>query len=398
MVLKDMVRVKKGSNSKKPVIGIFRHTLLPPSETFIAEQAAHISNFEVHYFGREAGSGHFNLPNCHTIQGHSKNRLMQRTLYTITGRSKKLMQEMRVVSPILLHAHFGVEGVYALPFAQRLKIPLVTTFHGFDATRNMTGLLKAGKISYLRYVYGLKRLIREGDCFIAISNYIRNRLIERGFPPNKTIVHYIGIDISRFASDGREDDGRTILTVGRLVEKKGTEYLIRAIAKIRSEVPDVQLEIVGDGPLRRFLERLTTEFGISQQVRFIGTLSHEEVAVHMKKASIFCLPSVTAEDGDAEGLAIVFLEASASMKPVVGTLHGGIPEAIHNGHNGFLVPERDVNALSDRLLLLLKNPELRRGMGNAGRKMVEADFDINKQTHLLEGIYLEVIRKHQRDT
>jgi colanic acid/amylovoran biosynthesis glycosyltransferase len=388
-----MVRVKKGSNSKNPVIGVFRHTLLPPSETFIAEQAAHVSNFEVHYFGREAGSGHFNLPNCHTIQGTSKNRLLQRTFYTITGLSKKLMQEMKMVSPILLHAHFGVEGVYALPFAQRLKIPLLTTFHGFDATRNMTGLLKAGKISYLRYIYGLKRLIREGDCFIAISNYIRNRLIERGFPPNKTIVHYTGIDISRFASDGREDDGRTILTVARLVEKKGTEYLIRAIAKIRSEVPDVQLEIVGDGPLRRFLEQLTTELGISQQVRFSGTLSHEEVAVHMKKASIFCLPSVTAEDGDAEGLGNVFLEASASMKPVVGTFHGGIPEAIHNDYNGFLVPERDIDSLGKYLLILLKNRELRQKMGEEGQRLVKMNFDIKKQTQYLEEIYKNIINR-----
>lgn len=381
------------SYRKKPVIGVFRHTLLPSSETFIAEQAAHVSNFEVHYFGREVGSGHFNLPNCHTIQGHSKNRLMQRTLYTITGRSKKLMQEMKVVSPVLLHAHFGVEGVYALPFAQRLGIPLVTTFHGFDATQNITGLLKAGKISYLRYIYGLKRLIREGDCFIAISNFIRNKLIERGFSPNKTIVHYIGIDISRFASDGREDDGRTILTVGRLVEKKGTEYLIRAIAKIRSEVPDVQLEIVGDGPLRQLLERLTKELGISQQTRFIGTLSYDEVAVHMKKASIFCLPSVTAKDGDSEGLAMVFLEASASMKPVVGTLHGGIPEAIHNDHNGFLVPERDIDALGKYLLILLKNRELRKKMGEEGQRLVKMHFDIKKHTQYLEEIYKNIISR-----
>jgi colanic acid/amylovoran biosynthesis glycosyltransferase len=158
-------------------------------------------------------------------------------------------------------------------------------------------------------------------------------------------------------------------------------------------VPDVQLEIVGDGPLRRFLERLTTEFGISQQVRFIGTLSHEEVAVHMKKASIFCLPSVTAEDGDAEGLAIVFLEASASMKPVVGTLHGGIPEAIHNGHNGFLVPERDIDALGKYLLILLNNRELRQKMGEEGQRLVKMNFDIKKQTQYLEEIYKIIINR-----
>jgi colanic acid/amylovoran biosynthesis glycosyltransferase len=115
----------------------------------------------------------------------------------------------------------------------------------------------------------------------------------------------------------------------------------------------------------------------------------------MKKASIFCLPSVTAEDGDAEGLGNVFLEASACMKPVVGTFHGGIPEAVHEGVNGFLVPERDVNALSEHLLFLLKNPHLRRRMGDAGRKRVEKEFNILYQTKMLEQIYQHVINNHK---
>lgn len=379
----------------KPVIGIFRHTLLPSSETFIAEQAAHISNFEVHFFGRERGAGAFDLANCHLIQRDSKNSFLKKALYTLSGRNKNLLQRMNSAGPLLLHAHFGIEGVYALPFAQQLKIPLLTTFHGFDATQSITGLLKNRKISHLRYVAGLKRLRQGGDCFIAVSNYIRRQLIKRGFTEGKIIVHHLGIDTNRFKPEIIEDDGQTILTVGRLAEKKGTMFLIKAIMQVRKEFPKVRLEIIGDGPLRSSLEQLVKKLKLTQSVIFRGSCTHDEVVGSMKKAAVFSLPSVTGKDGNSEGLPSVFLEAAAAMKPVVGTYHSGIPEAVYDGKTGFLVPEKDINALADRLTTLLKNPLLRREMGETGRKKVEVDFDISKQTKRLEDIYMDLIQAYR---
>jgi len=383
------------STTEKPSIGVFRHTLLPPSETFIAEQTSHITSYEVHYFGRESGKGYFNLPNCHLIQGPSETSTFERTLYTLTGRSKRLLREMKSVSPMLLHAHFGVEGVYALSFARQLRIPMVTTFHGFDATKNYIALIKAGKISWYHFVIKMNMLKRQGDCFIAVSNYIRSRLIQRGFPPDKIIVHYIGIDPDRFTPDNKKDDGHTILTVGRLVEKKGTEYLIKSVHKIKQSVPEVKLDIVGDGPLRSSLEKLTHELGLSKCVIFHGSLTYKQVINIMKRASIFCLPSITARDGDAEGLGLVFLEALASGNPVIGTMHGGIPEAVCDGENGFLVPEKDVSILTKRLNLLLSNPLLRKEMAVKGRKWIECNFDIKKQGAKLEQIYKRIIDSYR---
>ena len=379
---------------RKPAIGIFRHTLLPPSETFIAEQASHISNFEVHFFGRERGEGSFDFTNCHLIQRDSENSFLKKALYTLSGRNKNLLQRMNSVGPLLLHAHFGVEGVYALRFARQLRIPLLTTFHGFDATQSIKGLLKNRKISHLHYVAGLKRLRQEGNCFIAVSNYIRQQLIKRGFTEGKIIVHHPGIDTDRYKPEIMGDDGLTILTVGRLEEKKGIMFLIKAIMQIKSTFPNVRLEIIGDGPLRSSLEQLVKELNATQNVVFRGSCTHDEVAMSMKKAAIFSLPSVTKKDGNSEGLPSVFLEAAAAMKPVVGTYHSGIPEAVYDGKTGFLVPERDIDALADRLITLLKNPLLRREMGEAGRKKVELNFDINKQTKRLEDIYMDLIREY----
>jgi len=379
---------------RKPAIGIFRHTLLPPSEAFIAEQTSHISNFEVHFFGRERGEGSFDLTNCHLIQRDSENGFLEKALYTLSGRNKSLLQKIKSVSPLLLHAHFGVEGVYALRFAQQLRIPLLTTFHGFDATQSITGLLMNRKISHLHYVAGLKRLRQEGNCFIAVSNYIRQQLIKQGFDKGKIIVHHPGIDTNRFKPELMGDDGQTILTVGRLEEKKGMMFLIQAIMQIRKEFPKVRLEIIGDGYLRPSLEQSVEKLKLTQSVVFRGTCTHDEVAKSMKKAAVFCLPSVTGKDGNSEGLPSVFLEAAASMKPVVGTYHSGIPEAVYDGETGFLVPERDIDSLADRLTILLKDPLLRAKMGEAGRKKVEIDFDINKQTKRLEDIYTDLIQEY----
>jgi glycosyltransferase involved in cell wall biosynthesis len=116
----------------------------------------------------------------------------------------------------------------------------------------------------------------------------------------------------------------------------------------------------------------------------------------MQKASIICQPSVTAADGDSEGLPTVVLEAAATAKPLLATHHSGIPEIVVDGTTGFLVPEREVGALADRLLLLLKNADLRRRMGEAGRRRIEEHFDLRKQAKRLEEIYGETISSFNR--
>jgi len=381
------------NNTHKQAIGIFRHNLLPPSEIFIAEQTKHITEFEVHYFGREKGLGNFNLPNCHLIQENPLTRSPEQIWYTLTGRSKKMIEMMISVKPLLLHAHFGVEGVYALPYARRLGIPLVTTFHGFDATRTTKALIKSGKPAWFRYARNVDSLAQNGDLFIAVSDHIRTKLLERNFPPDRTIVHHIGIDTDLINTSGCIDDGRTVLTIGRLVEKKGTEFLIRAFAKVLNSLPMAKLEIIGDGPKRLFLEKLASELGISDRVLFRGTCTRDEVIETLKRASVFCLPSVIASDGDAEGLPTVLLEASACMKPIVATWHSGIPSAVIDSVNGFLVPEKNVDALAGQLAFLLNSPELRNKMGLAGRKLVETQFNLRNQTKKLEQIYSNLIEQ-----
>jgi glycosyltransferase involved in cell wall biosynthesis len=141
---------------------------------------------------------------------------------------------------------------------------------------------------------------------------------------------------------------------------------------------------------------LTYECGLTSRVAFHGSLPHRAVADLMRKSSIVCQPSVTAADGDSEGLPTVALEAAATARPLVATRHSGIPEIVVDGTTGFLVAERDVRGLADRLLLLLENADLRRAMGEAGRRRIEERFDLGRQAERLEEIYGETISRFRR--
>jgi glycosyltransferase involved in cell wall biosynthesis len=224
--------------------------------------------------------------------------------------------------------------------------------------------------------------MREGALFLAVSESLRRRAVAQGFPAERTHVHYNGVDLARFAA-AHEDDGETVLHVGRLVEKKGTAMLLRALAL----VPAGRLVIIGDGPLRPALERLARELGLGRRLRFLGAQPPHAVAEWMRRAALLAAPSLTAQDGDAEGLPNVVVEAAASGLPVVGSDHEGIPEAVLDERSGFIVPEGDVETLARRLTDLLGDPALRRRMGAAGRALAEEKFDLKRQMRLLEDRY-----------
>jgi colanic acid/amylovoran biosynthesis glycosyltransferase len=145
------------------------------------------------------------------------------------------------------------------------------------------------------------------------------------------------------------------------------------------------LVVIGDGPERGRLEKQAAALG--ERVRFLGALDAGAVAEWMQRAALLAAPSLTARDGDAEGLPTVIVEAAASALPAVATRHSGIPEAVTEGETGFLVPEGDAEALADRIALLLGSIDLRERMGRAARAMAEAKFDVHRQTAQLEDMY-----------
>ena len=347
---------------------VYRSPLFNPSETFVRAHVEALERYRPLLVGVEDKG---NVP------PQLRPSLFLRSRF---GGVEDLADRLRPHRPRLIHAHFGPDGLAALPLARALGVPLVTTLHGYDVSLSRRRMLASARLSWMLYALRHERLMREGGLFLPVSEALRRAALAQGFPEQRTQTHYLGVDLDRFRSGGEGEAG-LILHVGRLVEKKGTRVLIAAMARLS----EARLVVIGDGPERGRLERQATR--LDPQVRFLGALPSSAVAEWMQRATLLAAPSLTARDGDAEGLPTVIVEAAASSLPVVATRHSGIPEAVVEGETGFLVPESDAEALADRISLLLGSAELRERMGRAARAMVETKFDLRRQTAKLENLY-----------
>jgi colanic acid/amylovoran biosynthesis glycosyltransferase len=371
-------------------VAVFRHNLFRVSEPFIAEQARHLRRYRPIHVGRWRFGAAPDGAESLALQDLPRSwRLPCIGWQMLTRDPRPYQRLLRGHRPALIHAHFGIEGVYALPLARRLGIPLITTFHGFDATLASHAFLASP--AWAHYPLWRGQLAREGDLFICASAFIRDRLLSMGFPASRLRVHYLGVDCEAIRPRDPAEETPSILHVARLVEVKGTRYLLRAFATLAPRHGGAQLLIVGDGPLRRSLEALAASLGIRERVRFLGALPHEEVLSWMRRAAMLVLPSVRTATGRVEGLGLVLLEAAATGLPVIGSRVGGIPECVVDGRTGFLVAERDEGALAARLGELLDDPARRRRMGAEGRALVERSFDARRQTEALERLYDAVL-------
>jgi colanic acid/amylovoran biosynthesis glycosyltransferase len=286
----------------------------------------------------------------------------------------------------ILHCQFGTLGTLGLAL-RRLYAPqakVVVAFRGYDISRHVRD---SGAGVY-------RDLFAQGDLFLPNSDFFGRRLVELGCAEHKIAVHRSGLDCRRFPfreRQARPGGGVRIATVGRLVEKKGVEYAIRALALLRDRHPHVALDIIGDGPLREPLERLVAALGLQDNVRLLGAKPLPEIIALLDGADLFVAPSVTAADGDQDAPLNTLKEAMALGLPVVSTWHGGIPELVEDGVSGYLAPERDAAALADCFARLVAEPERWAAMGRAGRRRVEADYDLEGLNDLLEARYWKLV-------
>jgi colanic acid/amylovoran biosynthesis glycosyltransferase len=371
----------------KPRAVVFSDHLLYPSETFIRAQALACSAFEPVFAGSRRVPG-LDLPkeSTHVIsQGDFVGRLHEGA-FKLFGFAPRLTRRLGPLNPVLLHAHHGPNGLRVLPLAKRLGIPLIVTFHGADATVfDLTGT--KARFGHRRYMAHRDELQKGGALFLAVSQFVRRKLLAQGFPEEKVEVHYTGVDTEKFqpASTEREP---LILFVGRLSERKGAEFLIRAAAEVQKEVPGVEVAVIGDGPLRDDLQRQARKS--LRRCLFLGLRNQQEVGKWMNRASIFCAPSVKMPSGEEEAFGMVYAEAMAVEKPVVAFNSGGVSEVVSHGKTGFLAPERDWRALAKYLCVLLQDAGLRGKFGAAGRERVIREFDLGQRTRVLETIYARV--------
>ena len=286
--------------------------------------------------------------------------------------------------PRLIHAHFGRGGALALPIARALRVPLVVTFHGGDATKDAHYRRRLVPTIFQRRREALQQ---EAALIICVAEHVRQALLARNFPAAKLKVIHYGIEPEDDISPTPSAQPPYLLFVGRFVEKKGVANLLEAVRILESEGAAVDLVLVGDGPMVEALKRQA--FGLTR-ARFLGWLPSQEVRCLMKGALALCVPSVTARAGDSEGLPNVVLEAMACAAPVIGSATAGIAEVIEHERSGFLVPPADSLSIAAAARRLLGDPRLRRQMGLAAREAVAQHFNAAAQSRMLEDALLAV--------
>ncbi|MGB7414809.1 MAG: glycosyltransferase, partial [Thermosynechococcaceae cyanobacterium] len=285
----------------------------------------------------------------------------------------------------VVSCHFGHIGVIGVHLKEMgvFDGKIYTTFHGWD----MTHLISAKGESVYNYLF------EKGEYFLPVSNHWKNKLINLGCDEERIIVHHMGVDCKKFIYCPRQSQNKykniRIVTIARLVEKKGIEYAIQAIAIAAriTRIP-IRYEIVGDGPLRKYLEKIAFELGVDNIVSFVGGQPQEKIANILKDSDFMLAPSVTGYNGDQEGIPVVLMEAMASGLPIISTLHSGIPELVKDNVSGFLVPERDAQSLAEKIVYLIENPQTCHDFSLKGRKEVENYYNIDILNTILENIFI----------
>ena len=302
----------------------------------------------------------------------------------------------------VLHAHWVVpNGTMAWPASRARGLPLVVSLHGSDVflSENHGALRRGAKLAFAR-----------ARAATACSDDLARRSLALGAREKPRVIPY-GVDTELFGSDVNGTSGRgdgaelrhalgidvgapVVVAVGRLVHKKGFEYLIDAVSRL--ELPSLRVVIAGKGDLLGELERRADEHGVRRKIRFVGNVEREELPAYFAMADVLAVPSVVDESGNVDGLPNVLLESMASGVAIVASDVAGIPQAIRDGRDGVLVPQKDAEALANAIESLMAAPQRRRALGESARKRAQEEFSWKLVGERFESVLRSVARARRQ--
>ncbi|MBX2991948.1 MAG: glycosyltransferase [Bacteroidetes bacterium] len=385
--------------SGQPVVVHGIRGYLAPTETFVGNQIATLQTFRpVVLCHHRSDNREFDISPMYVIDENEKG--IRKAVGEIAYSGLRKLTHHEVVAatewiagfkPALFHFHFGVDAAFFARIYKRAGIPAVVSLYGYD-------------ISAFPKMYGglgrqyLKRTFNTMDCFLAMSEDMKRDAIVQGVPEEKIVVHYHGINVTRFLFEQRTYNRKptfNILCVGSLEAKKGQHYLIRSFSELRKQRPDIdaRLTLVGRGPMLDECTRIVHASGVRDRVHFAGYVPHldPKLLEYYRNADVFVHFSTKQACGDKEGIPGTIVEAMASGLPVVTTQHAGIPEVIHDWVHGILLNEKDVAGITRSLLALYDDEEMRRKLGREASCRASRELDVQAKTRNLERIYENVV-------
>ena len=297
--------------------------------------------------------------------------------WSILSRVRDLHQQKTID---LIHAHSALPcGHAAMLLARKLGIPFVVSVHGLDAfsTRQVSG--RAGE----RCRCISDEVYRRAHCVVCVSERVREQVLLGATGPVNTEVIYNGVDPEVFFPPPTpcDTDQPTVLSVGDVIPTKGQELVLRALVAVSDKFPQVQYEIIGDGPQLLSLQKVASNLNMEGRTHFRGRRRRSEVAEAMRNCTVFALPS------RYEGLGCAYLEAMACAKPAIACRGQGIAEVIRHAENGWLVDGTSVGEMAEALMCLLEHGELREQIGRAARRTVVDRFTLARQGECCNRVY-----------
>jgi len=279
------------------------------------------------------------------------------------------------------------EAQYGAKLRNWFRLPMVTLVHGNELLAALAKTSEGDRLS---------RALLQSDGIVAVSRFSAGLASRIGVPPHRIAVVHPGCDAETFAPKrarpellnrvlGSRPQDRVFLTIGGLVARKGHDVVIRALPEVLRAIPDTTYLIVGDGPCRQDLEKLAAELRVADRVVFAGQVSDTELPDYYALSDVFIMASrEQAEDCTVEGFGIVYLEANACGKPVIGGNSGGVPDAVQDGETGLLVDPRSPADIARALISLLTDRDRAARMGKVGRARVVQEFSWSR---MAERIY-----------
>ena len=279
-------------------------------------------------------------------------------------------------SPRAVLAHLGKNAFRALALGAVADAPILGVFHGEDANLELRDA---------RYRERFERWFgAPGSVALGVARHLTAKLVAAGFPEERAFTQHLGLDLTEYSPKaGHAGEGPLRFALsGRLMKVKGHEVALEALALAREKIPGGELHLFGEGPLDEVLREKARELGMAGAVHFHGAVPVAVLRDELQACDVLLQPSEADGEGREEGIPNSILEAMALGLPVLATRHGGIGEAVIDGETGRLVPERSVKELAEAMVDL-KDPELRRRFGRAGRARAELEFDQLRQGNLL---------------
>lgn len=360
----------------------------PPtySETFIK---AHLSNLPtkiLFFYGRW-----FPLydENDQPIHQNSLLNKIQRQFFKKVFRQQSTQRDRETFQQFLTQekldvvlAEYGMAGAAVLPVCQKTKTPLVVHFHGYDAYDQR--ILK-------KYQNIYRELFAEASAIIAVSQDMKQQLLQLGASPEKVHYNPYGVNLSIFQQANPAQNPPNLIAVGRFVNKKAPHITILAFNEVVKQYPEARLYMIGNGLLLKKCQKLVKSLKLSHQVKFLGACSHEEVANRMQQARAFVQHSVRTKHGDSEGTPVAVLEASASGLPVISTRHAGIKDVVVDKQTGLLCEEGEIEAMAMNMLQVIASPQLAQQLGKQGHERIQQYFSLERSINglwkILSAVY-----------